>query len=293
MNPGSHRVHDLDPRTGRRRCTIRHAVVTRRRTRRPPDPAPPRPAPLDLPGRPDRRVAARVVDRAARRGRARLAPAGGDRRRRPHPQRGAARGAAGLARPGHDRAGPRPGRRGRARRGLGALALGRAARGPAGADAAHAAAPRPGAAVHPVVRHRGAAEGAARRARRAVPDVPQRALRGPRGGPEADRGDVGVRVHPRRAAAPRGAARRDALHPHRPAPGTGDRLAVDHRRGDDVGRRRTRLHDHERPRVPAHRRDRRGPGGVRAARPGHRRPGAPAGTPCPGLAPGRTGGADR
>ena len=127
----------------------------------------PRLAPVDQPRRRPRDLAARLEHRPARRGRAGLALAGGRRRRRRHRQRRAARGPARLARPRGDRARARRQRRRRPRRWCSGLSRwGGNARRPAGADAAHAAAPRARAAVHPLVRHRRDAEDPARRPRR-------------------------------------------------------------------------------------------------------------------------------
>ena len=130
----------------------------------------PRPQPALRPGG----LAARLVHRSAGREDARLAAHAA--RHRP----AAAVPAASCRRRWRSRcAGRRPGSRSARRRAsslgtiVGLSRAGRRGRRPADADAAHAAAVRPGAAVHPLVRDRRDAEGLARRARRRHPALPQ------------------------------------------------------------------------------------------------------------------------
>ena len=177
------------------------------------------------------RHAARVLGRArlgrsrgARRGKL-LAGAGGPR------DRGRPRLPAGAA------------QRGRAR--------GRAAARQHAPDAAQHPAPGRDPPRDPVVRDRRGGQDLPGGGRRAVPDLPQHLSRHPhrRPGPRRDGALLRALLGP--AVPARDPAGRPALDPGGPALRARHHVAHAHRRRDDLGLLRHRLHDHERPRVPA------------------------------------------
>ena len=121
-------------------------------------------------------------------------------------------------------------------------------------------------AGHPLVRDRRAGQAVPGRRRRAVSDLPQHLPRHPPRRPRPGRDGAFLWARPLGAVQPGHPARRLAVHPGRPALRARHHVADPDRRRDDLGLGGDRLHDHERPRVPA---DRRRPAGhprLRAAR---------------------------
>ena len=107
---------------------------------------------------------------------------------------------------------------------------------------------------HPLVRDRRAGQAVPGRRRRAVPDLPQHLPRHPPRRPRPGRDGPLLRAGPMGAVQPGHPARRLAVHPGRPALRARHHVADADRRRDDLGLGGHRLHDHERPRVPADRR---------------------------------------